>query len=178
MLVCQQRVLHKCYAVDSVYMLLVLLQLRLLDHSLVTFCFQLRQQLYKSQCRSVGLSVGPQRVLQKCYALNSVFMLFLLLQFRILEHFGVIFKFLAAIAAQQVTMSVLNKFDTSYSFHLRVLQLLCSVSLMLFLQNRIFHSCYIAYNTCQLQFCIKKLSITLVHTSFVNCNSAYKSQRS
>ena len=29
--------------------------------------------------RSVGWSVGPQRVLQKCYALNSVFMLFLLL---------------------------------------------------------------------------------------------------
>ena len=41
--------------------------------------FQLRQQLYWSQCRSVcwsvGRSVGPQRVLQKCYAVSSVYML-------------------------------------------------------------------------------------------------------
>ena len=36
--VCQQRVLQKCYVLGIVYMLLVLLQLRLLDHSVVIFC--------------------------------------------------------------------------------------------------------------------------------------------
>ena len=61
--------------------------------------FQLRQQLYKSQCRSVGRSVGlsvglfvcQQRVLQKCYAVGSVYMLLVLLQFRILDHSVVIY---------------------------------------------------------------------------------------
>ena len=36
--VCQQRVLQKCFAVGSAYMLLVSLQLSLLTHSAVIFC--------------------------------------------------------------------------------------------------------------------------------------------
>ena len=50
---CQQRVLQKCYAVGSVCMLLVLLQLRLLDHSVISVvsCDS------SSVTRNVGLSV-------------------------------------------------------------------------------------------------------------------------
>ena len=48
-------------------------------------------------------------------------MLFLLLQFRLLKHFVLIFCILSAIAAPQVTMSVLNKLDTSYNVVIRVL---------------------------------------------------------
>ena len=40
---------------------------------------------------SVCLSLGPQRVLQKCYAVGSVYMLLVLLQFRLLDHSVVIY---------------------------------------------------------------------------------------
>ena len=60
--------------------------------------FQLRQQLYKLQCLSVGLSISlsvglsvyQQRVLYKRYAVGSVYMLLSLLQLRLLDHSVVI----------------------------------------------------------------------------------------
>ena len=48
-------------------------------------------------------------------------MLFLLLYFRLLKHLFSHFAFLAVIAAPQVTMSVLNKLDTSYNVVIWVL---------------------------------------------------------
>ena len=77
--------------------------------------FYLRQQLYKPQCRSVGQLVCPQRVLQKCYAVGSVYMLSLLLQLRLLDHFIVILHFylwqqLYRLHRQFVGLSVHNNF--------------------------------------------------------------------
>ena len=42
-----------------------------------------------SVSRSVCLSVCPQQVLYKCYAVKSVPILFLLFKFRLLEHFAI-----------------------------------------------------------------------------------------
>ena len=51
--------------------------------------------LFRSQCRSVG----PQQVLQKCYAADSVFMLFLLLEFRLLEFSVFIFCIISCVSS-------------------------------------------------------------------------------
>ena len=51
-----------------------------------------QQQLYNSQCQSVCRSVClPATILQKCYAIGSVYVLLLLLQDSLLDHSVVIF---------------------------------------------------------------------------------------
>ena len=66
-------ILQKCYAVGSVYMFLVLLQLRLLDKFVVIFCN------FSCDSSSIGRNVSrsvclPQRVLCMCFKIsNSLF---------------------------------------------------------------------------------------------------------
>ena len=74
------------------------------------------QNVYLSVCLSVFLSVCGQQVFCKCYDVVSVFMLLQLLNFRLLEHYVVIFYVLAAIAALQVTTSVSNEWYTAYIY--------------------------------------------------------------
>ena len=66
------------------------------------------------------------------------------------------FTFLAAIAALQVTMSVLNKLDTSYN-----------VVLIVVVMIDIADDLEVVF-----------ITIAIVHTKFVNSNIAYESQLS
>ena len=79
------------YCSGSVKLRVCVLHLYLYQANIVFPYFQLRQQLYKSQCWSVCRSVCQQRVLQKCYAFGNVYMLLLLLQLRISDHSVAIF---------------------------------------------------------------------------------------
>ena len=107
-----QRVLQQCYALNSVFMLFLVLYFRTLKHFVDIFCIfscdssSISRNVGRSVGRSVGQSVCQQRVLQKCYAVGSVYMLLVLLQLRLLDHSLVIFSILAAIAALQAEMSV------------------------------------------------------------------------
>ena len=79
------------YCSGSVKLRVCMLHLYLYQANIVFPYFQLRQQLYKSQCWSVCRSVCQQRVLQKCYAVGSVFILLVLLKLRLVDHSVVIF---------------------------------------------------------------------------------------
>ena len=111
------------------------------------FCYQFLAaiaalQVTMSVCRSVGLSVGrsvcrsvgrPQRVLQKCYAVVSVFMLFLLLQLRLLQHSVVIFCIFfscdSSSIGHNVSLSVCNEFYGSVMLLLVYDSSYCSCSI-------------------------------------------------
>ena len=150
--------------------------------------FQLLQQLYKSQCQSVCLSVrnkfyGSVMLLlvhNCCYCCCSLLYLNILMSY---------FAFLGAIAALKVTMSVCNKFYTSYnaatrlcmlySMQLTLLMLICSMqqSSVVIVHTKVI-ICNCVYKSKQLQKCIKNCQLpqcSNVLSIRCNCTSANKS---
>ena len=112
---CQFRVLVVCLCVCNEFHRYIMLLFFSCDSSSISHTVCLVVCLLV--CWSVCLSVCPQRVLQQCYTVGSVYVLLILLLLRLLDHSVVIFCIFSCDSSSMghnVSLSVRNKFYESF----------------------------------------------------------------